>query len=61
LARDEKCKEAEKELALKLRNESKNCFLAALSLHPSHIPSMLHMGRIYLSEGKVDMAEKTLR
>lgn len=61
MARAEKCKEAEKELKLKLMNESKNCFLAALSLHPSHIPSMLHMGRIYLMERRVDMAEKTLR
>uniref|UniRef100_A0AC35TRV3 TTC7_N domain-containing protein n=1 Tax=Rhabditophanes sp. KR3021 TaxID=114890 RepID=A0AC35TRV3_9BILA len=49
------------EIEGKLISEAKSYYLAALSITPTHIPSLLHLSKIYKNQGNYEMTEKLLR
>lgn len=48
-------------LANRYRAEAKSCLLAALSILPTHLPSMQALAKAYHGEGNLVLAEKMLR
>lgn len=52
---------AESELRKALHADARACFLAALAVHPLHVPSLQHLAHAYRMEGDLKMAEKMLR
>lgn len=48
-------------LSKRYRSEAKSCLLAALSVLPTHLPSLQCLASIYHTEGNLILAEKMLR
>ncbi|KAI1721349.1 tetratricopeptide repeat protein 7B [Ditylenchus destructor] len=59
--RAEKCADNDPTTSKRLRAESKNCFLGALSIFPAHIASLTFLSKLYELEGNLKMAEKMIR
>ncbi|CEF64605.1 Lethal (2) k14710 [Strongyloides ratti] len=49
------------EIKLKMKTEAKSCFLGALSISPSHIPSLTNLSKLYEEQEMYEMAEKLYR
>uniref|UniRef100_A0A0K0FHI6 Lethal (2) k14710 (inferred by orthology to a D. melanogaster protein) n=1 Tax=Strongyloides venezuelensis TaxID=75913 RepID=A0A0K0FHI6_STRVS len=49
------------EVRSKIKTEAKSYFLGALSISPSHIPSLVNLSKLYEEQGMYEMAEKLYR